>query len=198
MRDETRLAVRRTGHWSIGWFLFLAAALALGMFLRTALAQPADDTAVLVQADVSEIETLVSSGVDPIAPGHEIDWAKERVTSLREFAGAGQWGPFVSTILMILLGLFATGFARFKMIRDWVRPYMAELALLLPMTLACAVEYAAIVNGAPVGEWLQATWVGFKVGGGSVAAHQIIVKMLWKKWGPKLWALINRLRGKAS
>jgi len=211
MRDETRLAVRRTGHWSIGWFLFLAAALALCVFLRTALAQPTEtEPAVPVpeQPSLRVVEVADSGFADPatalpdvieeIKPGEEVDFVLKTASALRVAADEKLWGPFASIVIMALLSLFSFVFLRVRDLRDKLKPYMAEVALGISVLGYVALGLGTLPAGANAGEWWGVIGPGIKTGLAAVGGYELLVKRALRHWWPKLWALVKRSRVEAS
>lgn len=156
---------------------------------------PADAPAYVVDpppapAPAAEIPGV--KGVTQIPPGKEIDWATQTAREAWVAAKDGNWGLLVSILLMAALSLFSLLFVRSKEIRDQLRDYMPEVALIVSVLGYVAVALQALPPGAALADWWEVIGPAIKTGAAAVGAYEVIVKRLVQVWAPKLWGLAKR------
>ena len=170
------------------------------------LAQPAftPSASDSITAPAGESETAITdepgdSLPDPIPDGQEAQVVVESLQEMRQLANSGLWGPFVSALITFVMLLFSTLFIRFKLFRDWIRPYYGEIVLFFPVAVSLAHSFKDIPAGSGWGPWGEAIWIGLQVGGTSVLFYEVIFKRWIRPLLQKLWNYIRaKLEKKAE
>lgn len=162
-----------------------------------AMAQDPEPVSPIAEAaDRAVAETGVPSVIPEIKRGKEISWLVSTFKTLRGMANEKRWGPFVSVLLMAFMSLFSFAFLRFGDLRAKLKPYMGEIAMALSVVGYVAIGMGTLEEGATAGDWWGVIAPGVKTGLAAVGGYELLVKRLWRHWGPKLLALAKRAVGK--
>lgn len=164
-----------------------------------AMAQDPEPVAPIAESadqPVVDPATGIPSVVPEIKRGDEIGWFVSTLKTLREMANEKRWGPFVSVLLMAMLSLFSFAFLRFRDLREKLKPYMGEIAMALSVVGYASIGMGTLEVGATAGEWWGVIAPGVKTGLAAVGGYELIVKRLWRHWGPKAMALVKKLAAK--
>jgi len=130
------------------------------------------------------------AGVPTVVPGKEVDFIAATFQSARAAASEKRWGLFVSILLMALLAGFNALLIRSQELRDRVKAYMGEIAVVMALAGYIGIAVASLPVGAHVGDWWAVIWPALKTGFAAIGAYEILVKRVLGVYLPKLGAWI--------
>lgn len=170
--------------------------LALALVILQPPAPPVVATAPALTAEAAQ------SPVPKIEPGQEIDFVLSTAKALKSAASEKRWGVFVSILLMAFLSIFSAVFVRSKELRERLRDYTPEVAIVVSVLGYVAVAMGSLPPGADIGDWMGVILPAVKTGLAAVGSYEVLVKRLIQHWWPRLvafaaalWAKLRRPKG---